>query len=100
MARTLGVATSKADFDEGAIDNVTIGGTTKGAGSFTTLVATTGVHFNGSAAASASTTVAAILTTILGSGFGFQTSANALAAANAINSIITCLKDHGLMKTD
>lgn len=97
MANYTGVATDQPDINGGTIDGAVIGGTSAVAGTFTTLTATGKFGANGSAAVSAAATVAAITTTVLSSGFGFQTSANALAAMNAINSIITCLKDAGLM---
>ena len=75
------------------------GGTITGAsGSFTTLGNSGTTAFGGAAATSASSTVATLtLTTVLSSGFGFQTSAGAVATLAAIASIITCLKDKGLM---
>ena len=39
------------------------------------------------------------LTTSLQSGFGFQTSAGFNAFITAFASVLTCLKDHGLMNT-
>ena len=48
--RTLGVATSKADFDEGTIDNVEIGATTAAAGTFTNLTTTGSTNKIGNAA--------------------------------------------------
>ena len=48
--RTLGVATSKADFDEGTIDNVEIGATTPAAGTFTNLTTTGSTNKIGNAA--------------------------------------------------
>ena len=97
--RFTGVATDQPTITGGTINNAVIGGTTAVAGTFSNLVATN-FAMNGVAAASASTTVAALtLTTSLQSGFGWTTSAGHAAAVAALGSILTCLKDHGLMKS-
>ena len=110
MARSLGVASSKADIDEGAItgatiDNCVIGGTTAVAGTFTTLTSTSTTALGNAAsdtiglygatpvvqrATAAShttiaTTVAISTTTAAVTSWGFSTSsqANDLTAAVA-----------------
>ena len=93
----VGVATDEPDINGGTIDNAVIGGTTAAAGTFTTLTATGKFGANGKTAVSAAATVAIISTVAQNSGFGFSTSAQLIAAQVAINSILACLKNAGLM---
>lgn len=110
MARTLGVATSKADIDEGAIagvtiDNSVIGGTMAAAATFTDVTATGNTALGNAASdtigmygatpvvqratAASHTTIATTvaISTTTGSvtswGFSTSTQANALTAAVA-----------------
>jgi hypothetical protein len=58
------------------------------------------IAFHGSTPVDQYATVATLtLTTVLSSGFGFQTSAGAVAAIAAINSVIDCLKEKGIIGT-
>lgn len=103
-SKAVGVAYSDPAIDGGTIENTPIGQTTPAAITGTTVIATTLTSTTfamaGLAAASASTTVAALtLTTSLQSGFGWTTSAGHAAAVAAINSLISCVKDKGLMAT-
>ena len=95
--RFLGSATDQPTINGGTINNSVIGGTTPLAGTFTTLTASGKFGVNGQAAVSAAATVAAVSTGTLQSGFGFSTSAQLVTAITAINSILTALKDAGIM---
>lgn len=100
--KSIGVAFQDQYLQDGemsgyTIDNSTIGGTTAGVGTFTTLTATGKFGANGKAAVSAAATVAAISTVAQNSGFGFSTSAQLIAAQAAINSILAALKANGIM---
>ena len=56
------------------------------------------IAFHGATPTDQCATIATLtLTTVLSSGFGFQTSAGANAAIAAINSIIDCLREKGLV---
>lgn len=81
----------------GTLNNATVGATTPLAGTFTTLTATGKFGANGKTAVSAAATVAAVSTGTLQSGFGFSTSAQLVTAITAINSILTALKNAGIM---
>ena len=55
------------------------------------------IAFHGATPTDQCATIATLtLTTVLSSGFGFQTSAGANAAISAINSIINVLREKGL----
>jgi len=92
MSRTLGVADSKADIDEGSIDGVTKFGT----------AASATVGFFGVAKVAQPTTVASVTTTGADSttnAYGYTTAAQANAIVTTVNSILSRLKDLGLIAT-
>lgn len=59
--------------------------------------AATLVGFHGSSPVDQAAVVATVSTGTLQSGFGFSTSAQMVTALGAINSILDCLKEKGLM---
>lgn len=108
-SKATGVAYSDPAISGGTIDDTVIGGTTKAAGSFTTLTSTGNtnlgdaatdlVGFHGATAVDQAAYVASLSINALSvSGvIGFTTSASFSTAILAINSIIALLVEKGLM---
>lgn len=108
--KALGVAMSKMQFEELEVTGaLTVGGTaSQGAISATSLtvsatvaVGTTasskfGVHGATPVVQSSAATTVSTTAPVSGA-FGYETSAQAIAILTAVNLIITCLKNHGLM---
>jgi hypothetical protein len=108
-SKAIGVAYEDQKIVGGTVDNTVIGGTTAAAGTFTSLTATGDVAlgnaagdligFHGATAVDQAAFVATLSINALSvSGvIGYTTSASFSAHATAINSILACLIEKGLM---